>query len=168
MLVFSLFTRELRKHPVNCSCVTMTTHVEHRYSEGSIYRGYVDSEGLREGFGILILSDGSRFRGHFQHGFFAGVGIINFPDGSRYEGDFQQGKFDGYGTFYRNDGMVYEGQFKDGSMHGLGLVTFPDGCHGLPRNEGFFENERLVRREKCSRTIQRARQVAGKAREQCA
>lgn len=37
-----------------------------------------------------------------------------------------------------------------------GLLTFPDGSHGVPRNEGFFENNKLLRREKCPAIIQRA------------
>lgn len=37
-----------------------------------------------------------------------------------------------------------------------GLLTFPDGSHGVPRNEGFFENNKLLRREKCPAVIQRA------------
>ena len=61
----------------------MTTHVEHRYPEGSIYRGYVNGQGCREGFGILVLSDGARFRGHFKQGLFSSLGIISFPDGSK-------------------------------------------------------------------------------------
>ncbi|RUS70135.1 hypothetical protein EGW08_022106 [Elysia chlorotica] len=84
-----------------------------------------------------------------------------------YEGNFAQGQFQGYGIFYRQDGMRYEGEFKAGSMHGLGIVSFADGSHGLPRNEGYFEKDRLVRREKCSRTIQRARDTARTARDQC-
>ena len=27
-----------------------------------------------------------------------------------------------------------------------GLLTFPDGSHGIPRNEGLFENNKLLRR----------------------
>ncbi|KAK3791399.1 hypothetical protein RRG08_012581 [Elysia crispata] len=123
--------------------------------------------GQRDGFGILILGDGAKYRGHFKQGLFSGLGVINFPDGSKYEGDFSQGNFQGYGTFYRHDGMRYEGEFKDGSMHGLGLVSFPDGSHGLPRNEGYFEREHLVRREKCGRSLQRARDVSRTARDQC-
>ncbi|GFS23768.1 MORN repeat-containing protein 4 [Elysia marginata] len=61
----------------------MATHVEHRYQDGSAYNGYVDREGHREGFGILILGDGARFRGHFSSGLFSGLGVITFPDGSK-------------------------------------------------------------------------------------
>lgn len=42
------------------------------------------------------------------------------------------------------------------SLPSPGLLTFPDGSHGVPRNEGFFENNKLLRREKCTAIIQRA------------
>lgn len=45
-----------------------------------------------------------------------------------------------------------------------GLLTFADGTHGLPRNEGFFEGSKLVRREKCPSAVHRAIQAAERAR----
>ncbi|KAM6347962.1 MORN repeat-containing protein 4 isoform 5-T6 [Alca torda] len=74
----------------------------------------------------------------------------------RYEGEFVQGKFSGVGVFTRCDNMTFEGEFKGGRVYGFGLLTFPDGSHGVPRNEGFFENNKLLRREKCPAVIQRA------------
>uniref|UniRef100_A0A663MBR1 MORN repeat-containing protein 4 n=1 Tax=Athene cunicularia TaxID=194338 RepID=A0A663MBR1_ATHCN len=74
----------------------------------------------------------------------------------RYEGEFVQGKFNGVGVFTRCDNMTFEGEFKGGRVYGFGLLTFPDGSHGVPRNEGFFENNKLLRREKCPAVIQRA------------
>ena len=74
----------------------------------------------------------------------------------RYQGEFYQGSFHGLGVFIRHDGMKYEGQFEDGKIHGLGLLTFADGSNGLPRNEGYFENNKVVRREKCTEIIRQA------------
>lgn len=45
-----------------------------------------------------------------------------------------------------------------------GLLTFPDGSHGIPRNEGLFENNKLLRREKCSGVVQRAQSASKSAR----
>lgn len=45
-----------------------------------------------------------------------------------------------------------------------GLLTFPDGAHGVPRNEGFFENHKLQKREKCPGVVQRAQASASNAR----
>ena len=48
----------------------------------------------------------------------------------------------------------------------VGLLTFADGTHGLPRNEGYFEGTSIVRREKCPASVQKARQAAERARSQ--
>ncbi|CAH0668737.1 unnamed protein product [Spodoptera exigua] len=47
------------------------------------------------------------------------------------------------------------------------LVTFSDGSNGFPRNEGFFQDCRLVRRKRCPEVVQRAQKVAYMARAQC-
>ena len=54
----------------------------------------------------------------------------------------------------------------DLAQHITGLLTFADGTHGLPRNEGYFENSALVRREKSGHVLQKARQAAERARNQ--
>jgi len=45
-----------------------------------------------------------------------------------------------------------------------GLLTFPDGAHGVPRNEGLFKNHKLQKREKCAGVVQRAQASASRAR----
>ena len=47
-----------------------------------------------------------------------------------------------------------------------GLLTFADGTHGLPRNEGYFENSKIMQRKKCPDVIHRAIQAAERARSQ--
>ncbi len=56
--------------------------------------------------------------------------------------------------------MRFEGQFKDGCIRGHGLVTFPDGTNGIPRNEGLFEQDKMVTRGKCDQVIQDANMAA--------
>ncbi|XP_070326076.1 MORN repeat-containing protein 4 isoform X1 [Odocoileus virginianus] len=120
--------------------------------------------GRRHGFGQLMFADGGTYLGHFENGLFNGFGVLTFSDGSRYEGEFAQGKFNGVGVFIRHDNMTFEGEFKNGRVDGLGLLTFPDGSHGIPRNEGLFENNKLLRREKCSAVVQRAQSASKSAR----
>jgi hypothetical protein len=62
--------------------------------------------------------------------------------------------------------MKYEGQLQNGIIHGLGLLTFTDGSHGLPRNEGYFQNNKLIRHEKCTDIIQKAIACAERAKTQ--
>ncbi|XP_011285794.1 MORN repeat-containing protein 4 isoform X1 [Prionailurus viverrinus] len=120
--------------------------------------------GRRHGFGQLMFADGGTYLGHFENGLFNGFGVLTFSDGSRYEGEFAQGKFNGVGVFIRHDNMTFEGEFKNGRVDGFGLLTFPDGSHGIPRNEGLFENNKLLRREKCSAVVQRAQSASKSAR----
>ncbi|KAA0718247.1 MORN repeat-containing protein 4 [Triplophysa tibetana] len=120
--------------------------------------------GRRHGKGELKFADGTCYKGHFENGLFHGSGMLVFPDGSRYEGEFAQGKFQGVGIFSRFDGMKFEGEFKSGRVEGYGLLTFPDGSHGVPRSEGMFENNKLLKREKCQAVVQRAKNSASTAR----
>ncbi|MBN3294478.1 MORN4 protein, partial [Polypterus senegalus] len=115
--------------------------------------------GRRHGVGHLKFSDGTTYAGQFENGLFNGRGVLTFSDGSRYEGEFSQGKFQGVGVFTRFDGMKYEGEFKSGRVEG-----YADGTHGVPWNEGLFENNKLLKREKCLATIQRAQDAAKSAR----
>ncbi|KAG7334096.1 hypothetical protein KOW79_002503 [Hemibagrus wyckioides] len=133
------------------------------YSTGEEYSGEW-KEGKRHGVGQLKFSDGTCYRGHFENGLFHGSGVLMFPDGSRYEGEFAQGKFQGVGVFSRFDGMKFEGEFKNGRVEGHGLLTFPDGSHGIPRNEGVFSDNKLLKREKSQAVVQRARSSACTAR----
>ncbi|KAG7169623.1 MORN repeat-containing protein 4-like [Homarus americanus] len=84
----------------------------------------------------------------------------------RYEGEFMQGWFHGHGIFWRNDNMRFEGEFRGGRIWGHGLVTYADGSNGFPRNEGFFQDCRFMRKTRCPQVIQRAQKVAHIARAQ--
>ncbi|EGV99291.1 MORN repeat-containing protein 4 [Cricetulus griseus] len=155
---------KLRCHPFLLKATTMTlTKGSFTYSSGEEYRGEW-KEGRRHGFGQLMFADGGTYLGHFENGLFNGFGVLTFSDGSRYEGEFAQGKFNGVGVFIRYDNMTFEGEFKNGRVDGFGLLTFPDGSHGIPRNEGLFENNKLLRREKCSAVVQRAQSASKSAR----
>ena len=101
--------------------------------------------------------------GEFENGLCNGLGVMTFADGSKYEGEFNNGKYNNLGVFTRCDKMKYEGEFKDGKVLGRGLLTFTDGTHGLPRNEGFFEGNKLIHREKCTDVVNKAVQVAKNA-----
>ena len=59
--------------------------------------------------------------------------------------------------------MKYEGEFREGKVIGKGLLTFTDGSHGLPRNEGVFEQNKLTQRLKCTDAISKATQAAKNA-----
>ncbi|XP_026745549.1 MORN repeat-containing protein 4 homolog [Trichoplusia ni] len=139
----------------------------YKYEDGTRYVGEWNSKGQKHGMGHLVLPDGTRYDGALIGGLCSGLGVMAFPDGAKYEGEFMQGWFHGHGVFWRADGMKFEGEFRGGRVWGLGLVTFSDGSNGFPRNEGFFQDCRLVRRKRCPEVVQRAQKVAYMARAQC-
>ncbi|XP_077862681.1 MORN repeat-containing protein 4 homolog [Saccoglossus kowalevskii] len=62
--------------------------------------------------------------------------------------------------------MKFEGEYRDGKVNGNGLLTFADGTHGLPRNEGLFQGTRFIERKKCPEIVQRAQRAATIAKAQ--
>ncbi|XP_023248175.1 MORN repeat-containing protein 4 homolog [Copidosoma floridanum] len=138
----------------------------YKYEDGTRYIGDWNPRGLKTGAGSLLLPDKTRYDGSFQNGLCSGLGVFIFPDGAKYEGEFMQGWFHGHGVFWRSDGMKYEGEFRGGRIWGLGLITYTDGSHGFPRNEGFFQDCRLVRRHRCPDIVQKAQKISMMARSQ--
>lgn len=60
--------------------------------------------------------------------------------------------------------MKFEGVFKGGQVLGGGLLTFPDGSHGLPRQEGEWDGGRLIRRGQATDAVSAASDAATKGR----
>jgi hypothetical protein len=58
----------------------------YKYNDGSEYKGYWNNQGQRHGFGILILSDNTKYIGGFENGLSHGHGLMIFNDNSKYEG----------------------------------------------------------------------------------
>ena len=52
------------------------------------YAGGLDEDNLKNGFGILHLTDGSFFKGIFSHGHANGFGIFSHSKGDTYKGEF--------------------------------------------------------------------------------
>ena len=49
-------------------------------------------------------------------------------------------------------------------VRGHGLITFSDGTHGRPRNEGRFEDNKCIERCKATDAIHKSKQSASKAK----
>lgn len=52
-----------------------------QYDDGSQYRGEINAEGLREGFGHLSAADGSIYLGKFYQDMYHGEGVYLYSDG---------------------------------------------------------------------------------------
>lgn len=81
----------------------------------------------------------------------------------KFEGEFKDGRVEGYGRSVSSQGLFVRGRLLTLSLS-PGLLTFPDGAHGVPRNEGLFQNHKLQKREKCPGAVQRAQASASSAR----
>ena len=64
---------------------------------------------LPDGYGCMILEDGSFFEGTFSHGKQHLKGRMIHIDGDYYEGNWTDGKADGHGRYTYSDGAFYEG-----------------------------------------------------------
>ncbi|XP_020908280.1 MORN repeat-containing protein 4-like [Exaiptasia diaphana] len=133
------------------------------YPNGDTYEGEWNKDGRKHGEGMLVLTDGTKFVGHFTDGFCEGIGLLKFPDGTSYAGYFAKGKYHGVGTFSRVDGMKYEGDFANGRVEGLGIITFPDNTNGRPKQEGYFMGTELVNNNNATDSILKAREATKKA-----
>ena len=94
--------------------------------DGSYYNGQFNHNGQREGKGILIYQDGTKFEGLFKDDQINGLGRIIFKNGDHYTGDFFDGKFHGYGIYETKNGFKYTGEWEDGQRHGYSVEVWPD------------------------------------------
>ncbi|KAJ8317216.1 hypothetical protein KUTeg_005120 [Tegillarca granosa] len=112
----------------------------YKYPDGSEYNGNWNDEGQRHGYGHMKFPDGTEYYGTFDNGLCSGSGIMLFSDTS----------------------SSSKQETPDKSQ---GLVTFSDGTHGLPRNEGYFDGNKMTRREKCPHVIRKAQDAAIRAKD---
>ena len=103
--------------------------------DGAIYHGQWMKDGLREGKGIQIYKDGSKYVGYWKNDQANGKGRLIHADGNVYEGDWYNDKNQGRGTYEHFDGAKYVGDWKEDRHHGYGVETWPDNA----RYEGNYE-----------------------------
>jgi len=83
--------------------------------------------GLPNGKGTEIMSDGTKYVGYYYNGERSGKGKITYSDGIIYEGQWRKFEYNGRGTYTFPNGEKYIGEWKDGEKHGQGTYTFPNG-----------------------------------------
>ena len=71
-----------------------------------VYKGEVEN-GVPNGLGILIDTDGTKYVGEFKDGGEYGYGTYTYPLGEKYVGSRRRGKR-WNGTLYDNDGTIIE------------------------------------------------------------
>ena len=85
-----------------------------------IYSGYIDINKKKNGYGVLLKTDGSKYIGNWKDDKLNGLSRVIDQNGNLYEGLFEddsliQGRFESL-----NGERKYVGQWKDGKMHGIG------------------------------------------------
>lgn len=104
-------------------------------------------DGLPDGKGKAIFSNGTSFSGNFKQGMFHGNGIlkskdeticdgefrydqlngqvkVTFQNGMTFEGLYKNDKPNGFGKLKNKQGYSYIGMFNDGLKHGYGKMEF--------------------------------------------
>lgn len=112
--------------------------------EGLMRIGASASAAVREGWGVLLRPDGTRFEGIWQADTLA-FGIRTDSLG-RYRGYFSNKlEAEGQGALWRNDGEYYQGEWKDGRREGHGFALKGNTLLRCGRwDNGRFKGERMV------------------------
>lgn len=108
------------------------------WPDGSRYEGYWRMN-KANGKGRLIHADGDVYEGDWVDDKAHGKGVYRHLDGARYDGDWKEDKQCGFGRESWPDGAVYEGEYVDGKKHGRGLFKWADGS----KYEGEFKNNNI-------------------------
>jgi len=108
-----------------------------------LYRNAETKE--RDGKGVMIWLDGSRYDGYWNSDKTHGKGRLIHANGDVYTGDWQEGKANGKGLYVHSDGASYNGEWKDDKQHGVGVEMWPDGAkyegsylNGMKHGQGCF------------------------------
>lgn len=127
--------RQLKKH-ASGEHLTFTT------SKGSTlhYIGQVKN-GKANGYGVAILSTGSRYEGEWKDNHRHGQGKFYWPDGHYYIGAYYDDKRNGEGTYFWPNGEKFVGLWADDERTGEGTFY---GKKGDVVASGLWEEDELV------------------------
>ncbi|XP_065070221.1 radial spoke head 1 homolog isoform X3 [Rhopilema esculentum] len=121
-------------------------------------------DGKRDGNGVMIYPDGSKYSGAWKNGLKNGKGTYTFVNGDEFDGEWQNDLKHGRGRYcYKETGTEflakwvegqqvgtarwvhkdheYEGHFKEGSPCGRGKYSFRTGCE----LQGYYVIKDIVR-----------------------
>ncbi|MCL6265907.1 MORN repeat-containing protein [Flagellimonas myxillae] len=104
------------------------------------YVGQV-KDGKANGYGVAILSTGSRYIGEWKNNERHGEGSFYWADGQYYSGNYVNDKRSGEGTYHWPNGEKFVGLWKDDERMGEGAFY---GKKGDIVASGVWENDELV------------------------
>ena len=120
------FNYEKYNNDNNRKIVTFTAMNEENPNIMETYKGEVNEQGEKDGFGQLKSEEVTRI-GTWRHNNFTGWGREIWSDGRIYEGKFIKGKLCGKGI-YKDDTVFYIGDFNNSIKDGKGEI-FTDSYH---------------------------------------
>ena len=113
----------LNKNSINISNFSQMKGLS--FDNQKSYRGG-KINGIKEGFGINILSNNSKYIGYHKNNKANGIG--RYIDGNIiYEGEFENNVVHGYGIFYNDSEMSYEGYWVNNFQEVYGIENWRDG-----------------------------------------
>lgn len=84
------------------------------FQNGAQYEGEWNiNTGERDGRGVQVWADGSRYEGYWKNDKANGRGRLIHADGDVYEGEWKDDKSHGYGVYLHSDGAQYQGEWAD-------------------------------------------------------
>lgn len=78
------------------------------------------------GYGSMILADGSVYSGEIKDSQANGFGTVKSKN-AVYNGAVKNGQPHGFGQTVTSDGAIYDGEHVNGEFHGRGKLTLSDG-----------------------------------------
>lgn len=101
--------------------------------------------GLRQGYGDAVYSNGDSYFGEWKNDAYNGVGRYRYANGDVYDGDWVNNLPSGKGQ-YISQTFKYGGDWLDGWIHGFGRIDFSNGdiyegdfCEGKKCGQGIYQ-----------------------------
>lgn len=108
---FGQFVYDLEEDPEDDKELIMRDPYE--LDNGAIYWGQWNKDGFRQGKGVQIWKDGSKYEGYWKYDMANKKGRLIHADGDVYEGEWFNDKANGKGIYEHMDGAKYVGEWKD-------------------------------------------------------
>lgn len=103
------------------------------------------NNGLRQGYGDVVYSNGDSYYGEWVDDKYQGIGRYRYANGDVYDGEWEANLPNGNGL-YLSDSFRYGGEWLEGWIHGFGRIDFSNGdiyegdfCEGKKCGHGIYQ-----------------------------
>ena len=91
----------------------LITRGPYKLENGAVYKGQWTKNDERQGRGIMVWNDGSKYVGYWYNDMANDRGRLIHADGDIYEGEWINDKAHGHGTYIHIHGAKYTGQWSE-------------------------------------------------------